>query len=180
MSAPENAMVTEPIESKTIRGSRGKVAVYLLTSLAFVYGGATMRDDAFVGWGSVILFGSTALVFFWWLVRPPLLLLDSDGFTLQGGFVRTPQQVLWGDIDSFLVYRLPRGSDAIGYNFRDDAKGASPLALTSKRLGTKVLLPGRWPLSTEQMVEALNAYRLEALTRQRAQLADRLPSGRRG
>lgn len=176
MSESEKAMVSEPVEPKTIRGSRGKVAIYLLGSLAFVYGGMTMRDHVFVGWSSVILFGTAALVFFWWFARPPILLLDGNGFTLLGGFVRKPKQVLWGDIDGFFVHIVPRANNAIAYSLRP--KKASALEPISKRLGAKVLLPGAWPLPTEQMVEALNTYRLEALTRQGAQLADRLPSGR--
>lgn len=88
MSESEKAMVSEPVEPKTIRGSRGKVSIYLLGSLAFVYGGVTMQDHVFVGWSSVILFGTAALVFFWWFIRPPILLLDGNGFTLLGGFYR--------------------------------------------------------------------------------------------
>lgn len=171
MSITMSAKMADQVASETIRGSRSKVAIYLVGSLALAYGGATMRDHAFVGWVSVILFGSAALVFLWWIVRPPLLLLDSNGFTLEGGFVRTPKQVRWGDIDSFFVYSLPRGSDAIGYNLRHDPKRTSPPASISKEPRIKVLLPGKWPLSTGQMVDALNTYRLEALTRQGAQPA---------
>jgi hypothetical protein len=118
-----------------------------------------------LAWVGSVLFGLGLPLFSWLVIRPQSLLLSSDGFILSGGLILSPRQVLWTDIDGFFVYRLPRGAKAIGYNFRSPVRGALPSKPGGRRFGVKRLLPSGWPLSTEEMVETLNRYRLQALSR---------------
>jgi hypothetical protein len=59
-----------------------------------------------------IMFGAL-----WFAVRPPFMALDEKGFTLMGGFVRSPNKVLWTDVHHFLVYNPPKNFfPKIAYN----------------------------------------------------------------
>lgn len=149
-----------------IHGSYWKNGLYLAISLVFVVGGlAMLRDPEAVGaaWLCLIFFGLGAVVFLWMLVRPQRLILDSQGFTLCGGLVRSPKLVRWRDVEPFFVYRLPRAGKMIGYNYRPGAGPDSMLARINRRLGADCALPKGWPMSPEAMVEQLNACRARAL-----------------
>src|SRR5258708_6585975 len=113
---------TKTVEPLIIRASRGKTLLMLLASLVFVLGSAFMiyvskDDDTVVLWCCMAFFGLGALVFFWLLIRPQMLVLDGQGFLLGGGLVRSPKLVRWKDIEGFHVYSLPRAGEMIGYNF---------------------------------------------------------------
>ncbi|TPI37139.1 hypothetical protein FJW07_18745 [Mesorhizobium sp. B3-1-9] len=173
--------MSEIFEPKIISGSRGKAVLYLVGSLALFWAGATIVPDTdferVLTELGLVLFGLCLPLFGWLIIRPQSLRLNSCGFTLCGGLVRSQKQVLWADIDGFFVHNLPKGNQAVAYNFRPGAKTASPLTRISKKLGAKALLPGIWPLSAEQMVETLNVYRLQALSREPEQSSEPPLSG---
>ncbi|CDX21832.1 hypothetical protein MPLA_120025 [Mesorhizobium sp. ORS 3359] len=181
MPAAEGEEANDIVEPKIIRGSRGKAVLLLVGSLTLFWGGATIVPDSeferVLTKLGLVLFGLCVPLFGWLIVRPQSLRLNSCGFTLYGGLVRSQKQILWADIDGFFVYRLPRGNQAVAYNFRPGVKTASPLTWISKKLGANALLPGVWPLSAEQMVETLNIYRLQALSREPEQPAEPLSGG---
>ncbi|WP_149905004.1 hypothetical protein [Mesorhizobium sp. SARCC-RB16n] len=160
---------TEPIEPRTIRGSRGKSLFYLLGGIALVWVGThAIQDSAsrsgliavkllFAGWGCIVVFGLSALGGALTFIRPRALILDGDGFVLGGGFIR-PLKIAWRDIQGFHVRKQNRYK-SIGFRFELSAK--TPL---NRRPGIEFSISGAgWPLSTEKMVETLNAYRLQAL-----------------
>lgn len=146
--------------------SRAKTSLLLLGSLAFVSIAAFLPED---GGGSSWrlwcggFFGLGGLVALWLLVRPQRLRLDSTGFTVLGGLVRSPKPIPWGDISPFFLYRLPRGGRMIGFNFRPGAASRTRLAEFNRRLGAEGALPKLWPGSPEHMVEELNDFREQAL-----------------
>ena len=149
-----------------ISTARWKIALYLAGSLIFVAAAllALQHPD-----GDVLglqlglaFFGLCAVVFVWLLIQPQRLLLDDQGFTLLGGFVRSPKMILWTDIDEFFVYRLPRGGKMIGYNYKPGARATLRLAKLNRLFGADGALPKGWPRSPERMAEELNSYRLQA------------------
>lgn len=149
-----------------ISGSRGKMALYLGGSLAFVAVAALLLQHPTQDAGELQLglgfFGLCAAVFAWRLISPQRLRLDDEGFTVLVGFAKSPRKIYWRDIDRFFIYRLPRGVEMIGFNYRPDARDVSPMVRISRQLGADGWLPKGWTLSPAQMVDMLNAYRLKA------------------
>jgi hypothetical protein len=154
------------MDTREIATSRGKTALYLAMSLAFVAIALFGLQDPDRASSKLQLclafFGLCSVVFVWLLIRPQRLLLDSEGFTLLGGFVRSPKKVCWCDIDAFFVYRLPRGGKMIGFNYRPDAPRGAVVRF-ARRLGAEGTLPKGWPIGPDKMVAELNAFRLQAL-----------------
>jgi hypothetical protein len=155
------------MEPLTITGSRISAAVYLAIALAFVALGVwvvshpSQIKDLLFGWLDIILFGLGVAVFAWLLVRPQVLYLNSEGFSLRGGVVRAPQLTRWGDVQSFYAFRLPRGGMMIGFNY---AEGRRPkLAVLARLAGAEGALPKGWPKSPDAMAAILNDYRERAL-----------------
>jgi hypothetical protein len=158
----------ERVEARTITGSRAKTALYLLISIIFVAVGAMLLrgpSASAMAWLCVAFFGLGVLLFAWLLIRPQTLDLDSEGFTLGGGMVRSPKKVLWREVEGFHVYRLPRGGKMIGYSYAPGPKKESAAVAFARDLGAESALPRGWPQSPEKMVDLLNAYRLRALGR---------------
>jgi hypothetical protein len=157
------------MEPLTITGSRLNAALYLVLSLVFLAGGvwlvgqAVQVKDLVFGWLSIALFGLAALVFVWLLVRPQVLRLDAEGFSLQGGLVRSPKLTRWRDVQPFFVFHLPRGGKMIGFNYIQDRAPSTTLAFVSGLAGAEAGLPKGWPKSPEAMVAVLNDYRERAL-----------------
>ena len=158
------------LQTREIGSSRLKFVSYLAISLAFV--GLTVwlikdgnsDEHASWAWFGLSFFGLCSSVFVWLLIRPQRLLLDREGFTLLGGFIRSPKQVKWKDISEFFVYDLPRGGAMIGYNFRPGSHPGSALIKLNRRFGAEAALPRGWPMSLDEMVEELNDYRARALS----------------
>jgi hypothetical protein len=156
------------MEPLTITGSRLKTALYLALSIAFVAGGVwvvghpSQAKDLIYGWLSIALFGLGALVFIWLLARPQVLRLDSEGFSLRGGVTRAPQFTRWRDVQTFFVFRLPRGGTMIGFNYTE-GRQPSKLSALARLAGAEGALPKGWPKSPEAMVVILNDYRERAL-----------------
>jgi hypothetical protein len=165
------------MKTKEIHTSRLKLVLLLCVSLGFVaFALLTIKQSnrsaadlpnladlqnhaggefvaAFFGLGSVVV----ALQLF----RPLRLLLDEEGFTLKGGFIRSPKRVLWRDVDHFFVFEysipapLPVSVKRIAYNYKP---GLRKPHLVGDPFDGK--LPNLWPKGPEDMVDELNAYRL--------------------
>lgn len=155
-----------------ISGSRWKTVLYLGGNLAFVVSALFLLQhpdrDAWKLQLCVGFFGLCAVVFVWMLIRPQRLLLDDEGFTLLGGFVRSPKKVHWRDIDEFFVYRLARGGKMIGFSYKAGAREVSPMVRFARSFGAEGALPKGWARSPEEMVAELETYRLRALATRNA------------
>ncbi|MER8916932.1 hypothetical protein NKI32_24240 [Mesorhizobium sp. M0761] len=157
------------MDTLIIRASLGKTLLLLSASLFFVLACAFLiyvsEDGGTAGlWWCVAFFGLVALVFAWQLVRPQILVLNGQGFSLGGGLVRSPKLVPWKDIESFfVVHRRRRIRDMIGYNFAPGVKKSSVMGSVTKSLGAEAALPQGWTLSPEEMVVLLNEYRRRAM-----------------
>jgi hypothetical protein len=121
------------------------------------------EGDVWKAWLGVIFFALCSAVLSWTLIRPMVLRLDADGFTLNGGLLRAPKRTLWRDTGEFFVYRLPRGGKMIGFNHVAGRAPASPLSQFNRTFGADGALPKSWPFSPEHMVAKLNEYRAWAL-----------------
>ena len=161
--------LTSPVTPERMTVSRVKMAMYLAGSLVFVAIGVLLplSSDPFWDRAGCAFFGFCAVVFAWTVVCPPILLLDSRGFTLAGGFVYSPKQVLWTDVDRFFVYQLSRGGKMVDYSFLPGKGPTSRLAKTFLQIGKKIgghpSLPRGWPLSPDDLVDKLNGYRSRAM-----------------
>ena len=143
--------------------SLGKTLAILLVCLAFVAIAIFAPDDhsqskSWRFWcGS--FFGLCGFVGVWTLARPRKLTLDSEGFTLSGGFLRSPKKTLWDVVEGFFVYRLPRGGKMIGFNYIPGRGPSTALVKLNGRLGAEGALPKLWPGPPEALAEELNSYR---------------------
>jgi hypothetical protein len=161
----------DTIEPLVISASRGKTLLLLSASLLFVLCCAfviyvSKSGDTAGLWWCMAFFGLGALMFAWQLMRPQVLVLNGQGFSLGGGLVRSPKLVPWKDIEGFyVVHRRRRVGDMIGYNFAPEVKNSSVMRSITKSLGAEAALPKGWTLSPEEMVVLLNDYRRKALER---------------
>ena len=150
---------------QTITTSRTKTILYLLVSAAFTVVGVSMAQhpesqrDFWGGWFCAILFGLSCLLFVWQLIRPQTLRFDADGLTLDGGLARRPTRELWRDVAGFFVYRGPRGAKLIGYNYKSGRAPPGKLTTLARSIGAEGGLPGGWPMSPDELVQLLEAYR---------------------
>lgn len=155
------------MEVEEIKSSRGKTVLFLLISLAFVSISVAIPSETAVesynSWFAGAFFGLCSVVFAFLLIRPQRLLLAPTGFTVTGGLVRSPKQVLWHDVNPLFVFRLGRGGKMIGYNFAPGARKDSTLIRVNRFVGAEGALPQGWPGSPDRMVERINAYRALAL-----------------
>jgi hypothetical protein len=155
------------MEVEEIKSSRGKAALYLLISLAFVtISVATPSESAaerYMLWLGGAFFGLCSVVLASLLIRPQRLLLAPMGFTVAGGLVGAAKQVLWRDVSPLFVVRSAMGVKMIGFNFAPGAREDSTLIRVNRFVGAEGALPKGWPISPERMVERINAYRAQAL-----------------
>jgi hypothetical protein len=149
--------------SKRYASSRGKIIASLIGSLAFVAIAIFVPDSRSQSdlwrYGCGLFFGLCAVVFLWLLVRPQTLTLDAEGFTVAGGFVRSPRKTLWREIEGFFIYRLPRGGTMVGFNFAPGIRPTTALMKLNRRLGVDGAVPRLFPGSAESLAEELNSYR---------------------
>jgi hypothetical protein len=157
------------LEPQTITESRLKASGSLAVSLVFfVIGLVWLRhpdglEELVMAWLCVVLFGFGVLVMTLLMVRPMVLRLDADGYTLSGGLMRAPRQTLWRNIEPFYIYQLPRGGRMIGYNYVAGYKPDNLVKKFNRAFGAEAALPRGWPSSPEKMVTLLNDYRARAL-----------------
>jgi hypothetical protein len=164
------AEISVPPRHTTIQGSRGKTLLYLAGSLAFTAIGVLMVADPHRGlksWLCVTFFGLCTAVFAVLLVRPHKLILDDNGFTLDGGLRRSPRTTAWRDVETFFVYRLPKAGKMIGYTLMPAVRKNTMMANLARNFGGDGALPKGWSMSPEQMAETLNAHRARALAARR-------------
>jgi hypothetical protein len=90
-------------------------------------------------------------------------LLDDNGFMVTCGFTWRPRKILWKDVDEFFVYRLGRGSEAIGFNFKRQPVDHSRFADAPLPPQASGSLPQGWDQAPEAMALELNRRREQAL-----------------
>jgi len=156
------------VEPQTIKGSIGKAILFLFISLGFVLiGGSEIASKGtsadIRAWLGVIFFGFGAIVFAVLLFRPMTIALDANGFTVTGGLIRSPKITRWRDIQGFFVYKLPRGSKMVGYNYVPGSPARPKMANFSRLVGAEAALPKGFAGSAEKLAETLNEYRERAL-----------------
>jgi hypothetical protein len=153
---------------ETIVQSRWKTMLLMLVSIGFVAIGLYLltqpvsQGHLLATWGAIGLFGLGVPISAVSIVRPRTLTLDADDFTMAGGLQRAPMRILWSDIDSFSVYRLPRGGKMIGVRYRAGRGPQGMLARALRAVGPGGALPTGWALSPDAVVERLNAWRVRA------------------
>ena len=154
------------MQSVEIVASRRKSLVWLAISLAFVVGIVltTKARDAGnpIPWLSGGFFGLGALAAIRVLVRPMRLRLDLAGFTLTGAFIRKPRITAWEGIETFAVYRLPRGGAMVGWRLRRGTERSRGNDMASRLTGFDGALPMGWPGSPEMLAARMNACRAAA------------------
>ncbi len=159
--------MTDVLEPKIIRGSLFKGVFNVLACAAFaVFGVMMIRDggpDAISGWFALVFFGGGGLVLLVTMVRPQVLTLDAQGFTISGGVSGKPRKTAWADIEDFFVYKLPRGGKMIGFNYVPSARKDGWMAKANQAFGADGALPKGWPGKPEDLAAELNAYRARAL-----------------
>lgn len=161
------------MDDRVIESSRSKILLCLAGSLVFSIGGlALVRGEdvstAWRLWPLVIFFGLCALVFLALLIRPQRLVLDATGFSVEGGFARSPSKIAWSDIDEFFVWRLPRGGRSVAYRYRPDARNVPGTVRASRAFGADGALPRPWRSNPDALAAELNAYREQAIRQAQA------------
>jgi len=99
------------------------------------------------------------------VVRPLRLAVSLDGLRLSGGWLRSPRDVLWGELDGpFGAFAVGKGNEVIGYNFSDGfRKGDRRSQYRREHFLPDATLPGVWKLTADEMAAELNSYRDRAL-----------------
>ncbi|MBA1139080.1 hypothetical protein H0241_02235 [Mesorhizobium sp. CCANP35] len=116
-------------------------SLFFVLACAFLIHVSKDGDTAGLWW-CIAFFGLGALVFAWQLVRPQILVLNGQGFSLGGGLVRSPKLVPWKDIEGFfVVHRRRRIGDMIGYNFAPGSRKARSCAASPKAWAPKPHYP---------------------------------------
>ena len=167
MGAPQN--MSPLAKSVTFKSSRGKAWFCLVFSVAILIMGllvASVPSQPLMllsGWICIALGGLGIPVLVAMLVRPIRLILDQDGFTLDGRY-RAPRKTAWRDVEEFVVYQLPKGGKVVTYNLAPHVRKNSALARFVREHGGDHCLSNLWPLPIETLAETLNAYRSRALS----------------
>ncbi len=130
-----------------IQSSRLKYTVLLIASIGFVAGGVFLLNQAgpkWVGWMSIVFFGSMIPLFAWQLFdNRPRLILDDEGVqdrTLKVG------KIYWNDISGAYLKAI-KGNNFICLELRNEEKylnKLSPLLKASTSANVKL---GFTPLS---------------------------------
>jgi hypothetical protein len=143
--------------------SRRKIIASLIGSLTFVAIAIFVPDSRSQSglwrYWCGLFFGLCAVVFLWLLIRPQTLTLDTEGFTVAGGFVRSPRKTLWRETAGFFVYHLPRGGKMVGFNFAPGIRPTTALMKLNRRLEMDGAVPRLFSGSAESLAKELNSYR---------------------
>lgn len=164
------------MEKTEIVSSRVKAFALFVASLGFVLAGVVAHErigDGWFWWFGQTFFSVCALGCLWLIVRPHRLLLDDEGFTLSGGLHWLPWNVAWRDVEEFVSKPGPWGSSLIKIKFRPDVKHVG----LARWIGAYRVLPNGWPGSNAEMVNYLNACRINANRRRNIdpRSGDRMP-----
>jgi hypothetical protein len=164
-------------QSFTIRSSRVFLGV-LGVAVAAIGLGATylpldgsVRGAFFKYLGTPFLFAISPLLL-WGVIRPPVIRIDSEGFTLDGGLRRKSSRIGWRDIEAFVMYAPYPGATMaalrrqvwVGYKMipRHPVTAMTPPidCLISTVDGS---LGGGWPIEPKALVEFMENCRRNAL-----------------
>ena len=149
-----------------IIASRSKTAFLFLFSIMFTCIGLFLPDEqgSMMQWVA-IFFGTCSATFVIMLVRPRQLSLDENGFSVSGGFLRSPQNTAWRDVSEFFVLSLRPGTSFVGYHFSPEFVEKHPTVKLARNVtGADGMLHGPWPGTNAKLADKLNAYRQLALT----------------
>lgn len=148
----------------TLRPSRWRFLWLLLVSLGFVLMGAALvrQGDTLVGWSNIIFFGLCAVAFTANLLpNASYLRLEADGFVLCSLFRK--HRIAWRDVTGFRPARIGV-SLFVGFDYRDEVPAGRRVRGINKRLtGIEGMLPDRYGMSIDGLVELMNARREAAL-----------------
>ncbi len=152
------------MDRKIIEGSRGKIALYLLASLTLTVAAALLLlfGDAdrhtWKLWLGLAFFGLCSMIMLVLLIRPPRLVLDAEGFRLEGG-LRAGNKVAWRHVESFYRWKLPRGGTMVGYRYHDAARPKSLVGGFNRGFGADGALPRTLTLGADALIDELEAWR---------------------
>lgn len=154
-------------EPRIVKGSRLKALPWVLLGGGFLAASLLViysEPSNHVGWTGLVLSALAILIFAEPLVRPYVLILDVDGFSLGPSILLPRKTVAWRDVQNFFVHRTMQDFRVVAYNLESAVKP------TARHRGARIFgvdgtLPRGWPKSPEKMVEELNAYREWALSR---------------
>lgn len=151
-------MTTETV----IRGSRAKTMLLLAVSL-----GATWLFLLQLGepgetrfWASlgVALFGVGSAIALLLIVRPAEVRLRPDGFIYRS--LWKSHQVAWADVDSFHIWKNPRGLQSlVAWTYKPGKRPEGILTRLNAGLGAEGSLPGMLTMSPKQLVALMSQHK---------------------
>jgi hypothetical protein len=163
-------MITPKQYKQSIIWTVGNSIIALICAAAFLISAAFFialeSPWKWFWFGMTLCFLLLSAFFVLLVARPMKLSLDSDGFRLSGGWMRSPRFVDWLDIEPPVCsYSIGRGQTAIGYNLIDGAKKSGRWTdYNQQHFLPDATIPGVWRESTEQVADDINAYRAEVLS----------------
>ncbi|MFT4251640.1 MAG: STM3941 family protein [Caulobacter sp.] len=157
------------MQRKIIESARWKLALGLAGSLAFTAVGVWLigdakSDESLMPWLCMLFFGFCALAFLLQLLRPQRLVLDADGFQVEGG-VKPGKKVAWGEVEAFFAWRLPKGGTMAAWRLREEARPrTAPVGNFGRGPGVDGVLPRTLALGTKALLAEMEAWRTRAAT----------------
>lgn len=154
------------VPEKVLVGSRAKYALLTAGAAVFVaIGGFLIKTDSapktqFEAWLCILFFGLCGAIGAANVMRPSRLVLSDNAFRLERPLGK-PRTVEWRDIDAFFVW-TNRSSKILGYRYIAGRAPTDALTRINQSLGLDGGLPTGWSLSTEELVNLMNQYRMKA------------------
>ncbi len=150
------------MERKVIESARWKLALGLAGSLAFVTLGVWLIDKAkdderLMPWLCILFFGFCAAAFLAQLLKPQRLVLDADGFQVEGG-LKPGRKVAWGEVEAFFAWKLPKGGTMVAWRLREKPQHA-PVGNFGRGPGVDGVLPRTLTLGTKALLAEMEAWR---------------------
>jgi hypothetical protein len=107
--------VTAPLKSTTIKSSSAKAWFFLVVSTLILLMGLFLLaapGKLLSAWFGITFGGLCVAIFVRMLARPLILILDKDGFAIDGGYGAL-KKTAWRDVEEFVVHELPRGGKVV-------------------------------------------------------------------
>ena len=150
----------------TYHASRGKAALILLASIAFVAIGYFIRvEKPFYGWACMIFFGLGIPVGLIMLFSPnsTYLRLDAEGFEM-GSFVKKTR-IKWTDVAGFELASI-RGAKMIEIVYAPHYEGQQMgRAVADNISGMEGAIPNSYNAPLDELLKTLNEWRTRYGTR---------------
>ncbi|AXQ30872.1 hypothetical protein D0B54_20260 [Solimonas sp. K1W22B-7] len=145
-------------ETLVIRGSRLNSLFVLFASLIFVFLGVmSLEDHPILAWSGIGFFGLGIPVGLIFLVRPPELRLDSQGFQMVSLF--KPAVFTWAEVEGFYMTETS-GTKMIGIVFSPDCeKLRRSRRWTEAFTGVAGAVPDMYTRPASEICELLNEWR---------------------